>query len=406
MSINPKYIIPREKSAQLAIMLKEAGIDALLVYSREGSDHIMPFLVGEDTVHTGAAFFLPDGNHIMITSLSDAKKFHEGEIFKEIITYGTSIDETFLEVYERISPKRLAINVSEDDTVSDGLTQGLYLQLENMLGERLKNVECSSEDIIKELRSVKTTTEIEHMRKSILITNDIYDEVFTRIKCGMTEKQIGDIFVDCMKKRDVCNGLGNPYDHPIVCLVRLGLSHRKPGDHKSIPGDILIMDFSVNYMGYISDIARTAYFLKEGEAEPPKDIQHAFNTAYKAISDTIAFIGEGKKGYEVDAVGRATVEAGGFPTVRHSVGHPIGRQCHDSGTSLGILRKGGNKSVERPIKINEIYAIEPTVIQDGGLPCMLVEENVLIHKGSVEILSRRQTELALIAYSGGTSHVE
>ena len=29
-------------------------------------------------------------------------------------------------------------------------------------------------------------------------------------------------------------------------------------------------------------------------------------------------------------MGRKVVEEGGYPTVRHSVGHPIGRRCHDS----------------------------------------------------------------------------
>lgn len=393
-----KYQIPREKIAQLEHMLLDNNIDTLLLLSREASDPILPFLIGEDTVHLGAAFFNKTGKHIMVTSKSDAKKYEASGIFSEVITYDTALPEAFLPVFEGLSPNKLALNISEDDNICDGMTQGLYLILQDMVGkERLTQIEISAEDIIKELCSVKTQAEIEHLRTSIQITNDIYDEVFTRVKCGMSEIEIGDIFVDCMKKRNVFNGLGEPYGYPIVCLVRAGLAHRGPGNTRSIQGDILIMDFSVNYEGYISDIARTAYFLKDGETQPPEDIQHAFNTAYKAISETIDFIGVGKKGYEVDAVGRKAVEDGGFPTVRHSVGHPIGRRCHDSGTSLGRLREGGNKSVSRPIQINEVYAIEPTVIQDDGLPCMLVEENVVIHEHGAEILSRRQKQLYLIA---------
>jgi Xaa-Pro aminopeptidase len=199
-----------------------------------------------------------------------------------------------------------------------------------------------------------------------------------------------------MKKREVCNGLGEPYDYPIVCIVRAGLSHRGPGDTKTIPGDIVIMDFSVKSEGFISDIARTAYCLKKGETRPPVEVQHAFDTAYKAISAVIDFIGPEKKGYEVDKVGRDIIEAGGYPTVRHSVGHPIGRKCHDSGTLLGPRREGGSSAVHREIKENEVYAIEPTIIQDSGLPCMLVEENVVIRKAGAEVLSRRQKALYLI----------
>ena len=392
-----KYQIPREKIRQLEELLARQDIDGLLLISREGGDPIMPFLIGEDTVHLGAAFLMRDGHHIIIASQSDEKKFIPSGIFAQVLTYNKSLDETFLPVFERLAPKKLALNVSETDVIADGLSYGLYLMLEQMLGrERLSAVEVSGESLIRELCSVKSDTEVACLRQSIQITNDIYDEVFSKVRCGMSEREIGDLFVEGMKARDVCNGLGKPYDYPIVCIVREGLAHRSPGDGKTRPGDILIMDFSVKYRGYISDIARTAYFLRPGESAPPAEIQHAFETARSAITAVIGFIGEGKLGWEVDAVGRKVVEDGGYPTVRHSVGHPIGRRCHDSGTALSPKRADNMASCGRPIGCGEVYAIEPTIIQDGGLPCMLVEENVVIRPEGAELLSRRQTELYLI----------
>ena len=393
-----KYQIPREKICQLEQLLKEQGIDGFLLISREASDPILPFLVGDDTVHLGAAFFMQNGHHIMITSQSDEKKFLQSEIFAEVLTYEKDLGEVFLPVFERLAPKKLALNVSENDVIADGLTYGLYCMLEGMVGkECLAEVEVSGENVVRELCSVKSDTEIEYLRRSIQINNDIYDEVFSKVRCGMSEREIGDLFVEGMKSRDVCNGLGRPYDYPIICIVREGLAHRSPGEGRTRPGDILIMDFSVKYRGYISDIARTAYFLMPGETQPPEDVQHAFNTARDAITATINFIGAGKLGWEVDAVGRKVVEDGGFPTVRHSVGHPIGRKCHDSGTSLAPKRANNMAACCRPIGCNEVYAIEPTVIQDGGLPCMLVEEDVVIRPEGAEILSRRQTQMYLIS---------
>ncbi len=392
-----KYQIPREKIAQLEKLLNEKGIDGLLLVSREASDPILPFLVGDDTVHLGAAFFMANGHHIMVTSQSDEKKFMESGIFAEVLAYTQSLDEVFLPLFNKLNPRKLALNISETDVICDGLTYGLYCMIRNMVGkERLDAIEVSSEDLIREICSMKSATEIEYLHTSIQLTNDIYDEVFSKIKVGMSECEIGDLFVAGMKARDVFNGLGAPYDYPIVCLVREGLAHRSPSHSKSIPGDILICDFSINYRGYISDIARTGYFLKPGETCAPPDIQHAFDTAHKAISATINFIGEGKLGWEVDAVGRKVVEEGGFPTVRHSVGHPIGRRCHDSGTSLSPKRENNLATCCRPVGINEVYAIEPTVIQDDGLPCMLVEENVLITPNGAVALSRRQEHLYLI----------
>ena len=394
-----KYQIPKEKIKQLEALLAARDIDAMVVIARESSDQLLPFLIGSDSIHPCAAFFCRSGKHIMIASPSDEKKYMESGIFAEVIAYGSSLWEKFVQVLDRVNPNKIALSISEEDGNADGLTLGQYRQLEKAIGkERLAQLECSSEELSAELHSVKTSTEVECLRRCIQITTDIYDEVFSRIKRGMTEKQVGDLFVEGMKARNVINGLGGAYDYPIVCIVRAGLSHRSPGDTKVEHGDIIIMDFSVLSEGYISDIARTGYCLRPGETCPPPDVQHAFDTAFAAISATIDYIGVGKRGFEVDAVGRKVVEQGGFPTVRHSVGHPIGRTCHDSGTRLGRLKPGeDNRSVERPIQLSEVYAIEPTVIQDDGLPCMLVEENVVIRESGAEILSRRQTELYIIS---------
>ncbi len=162
------------------------------------------------------------------------------------------------------------------------------------------------------------------------------------------------------------------------------------------PGDILICDVSVRYRDYVSDIARTAYAPAPGESAPPGEIARAFRTARAAIDASMEALRPGVRGFEVDAAGRAVIEAAGYPTIRHSTGHQIGRNCHDGGTLLGPRRSGGRPEVEGIVAVGEVYAIEPTVIQDGGLPCMLVEENVVVRETGVEVLSKRQDELVLI----------
>lgn len=181
-----------------------------------------------------------------------------------------------------------------------------------------------------------------------------------------------------------------------MCAVRHGLAHRKPSDRLVEPGDTVIVDFSLKYDDYVSDIARTFYFLKKDEEQAPEDIEHAFKTAHKAITASITELTVGKKGFEIDEAGRKVIELAGYPTIRHSVGHQIGRATHDGGTILGPKRIPARLAVEGVLRAGEVYAIEPTVIQDDGLPCILVEENVLVtHKGP-NILSKRQNELWLV----------
>jgi Xaa-Pro dipeptidase len=392
--------ISSEKLKQAEQLLREQQIDCWLILTREGSDPSLPLVVGARSVHQAAIFICSNGKHSVISSVSDKGNYESLGLFHEVIAYEASIEETFLNQLQYLNPMKLALNISESDHLCDGLTQGLYEWLESTVGrEKLLEIEVSSEAILKRLRSVKTQSELECIQQAIEYTTTIFDEVFNQIQCGMTEIEIGQLFVTAMKKRGVTNGLGNSDDPPLVCTVRNGLAHRKPGNYQTQPGDIIIIDFSLRYKDYVSDIARTCYLLKPDEECAPEDIQKAFDTAILAISKSIEALQPGKMGYEVDAVGRKAIEEGGYPTIRHSVGHQIGRATHDGGTILGPRRIPPRPEVEGTIEVNEVYAIEPTVIQDDGLPCILVEENVLVTNEGPRILSRRQTELVLIPFN-------
>lgn len=386
-----------EKADQAVQLMKQNGIDSWLILTREGSDPALPLLVGIRSVHMAAIFLRSNGEHLALTSVSDRGSYEAIGLFHRILTYEASMEESFLNIFNQLNPQKVALNISESDHLCDGLTQGMYLWLEKVLGRnRLQQIETSSERLLKKLRSIKTHSEIEQIQQAITMTTEIYQVVFGQIVCGMTEIEIGDLFVQEMKRRGASNGLGHPHDPPLVCIVRKGLAHRKPASHVTKPGDLLIIDFSLKLNDYVSDIARTCYFLPEQETYPPVEIQHAFNTAIAAIDASIESLLPNKAGFEVDAAGRKVIEEAGYPTIRHSVGHQVGRETHDGGTILGPKRIPIRPEVEGVIAAGEIYAIEPTVIQDNGLPCILVEENVLVTEQGPLILSERQTELVII----------
>ncbi len=392
-----KYIVNQEKVDQAVELMKEYGIDTWLILTRENTDPSLPLMVGVRSVHKGAIFLNSNGEHFVLTSVSDQASYEETGIFKEVIAYHSRIEEPFLELMEKFKPKKMALNISLEDHLADGLTVGQYQWLEGVLGkDRLREIEVSSENLVQNVRSIKSEAEISRIQKAIEITQDIYNEVFQQLKPGMTEREIGELFIKGLKKRKVTSGIGPAFQLPIVCSVRLGLAHREPSKEKVLPGDMLVMDFSVKYQDYVSDIARTAYFLRPGEEKAPPEVQKAFDTAVEAVTAAIEVLLPGKKGYEVDAAGRKVIEEAGYPTIRHSTGHQIGRDCHDGGTGLGPRRNPPRLAVEREVQAGEVYAVEPTVIQDGGLPSVIVEENVLVTKEGPKILSKRQTELVTI----------
>jgi len=209
----------------------------------------------------------------------------------------------------------------------------------------------------------------------------------------LSEKDVSNLFIDEMINRRVVSGNDKALSGPMVLKERM--THRSPSDVPIEPGDFLVMDFSVDYMGYASDIARTVYFLKHGQTLAPGSMQDPFDTAVGAIDEALKFIKPGVKGYDVDAAARKFITDRGFPEIRHSTGHQIGRRVHDGGTSLAPKWERYRDAPYGVLEKGMLFAVEPTVLQDDG-PCVIVEENVLVTEEGVEVLSKRQTKLILI----------
>lgn len=383
-----------EKMQQAIGYLKDHDIDLWLIYASEGSDPSVPLLTGLKTV--GKTFFLitKDGKKYSIASIIDAQESEDSGLFDEVYKYSSNCENLLLETIDRINPNKIAINYSVEDNLCDGLTAGRYRWLMKALGDKYKDKITQSEVFLKKLRSRKTPTEISRIQKAIDITLDIYDEVFKKLKVGLSEYEVGEMFIEGMKKRGVVNGNTKKLTMPIVLKERI--AHRDPGTSVIQNGDFLIMDFSVDYKGYVSDIARTVYFLKEGENSAPEAMRKRFKAVYEAITLVKENIAPGKKGYEMDALAREHLLSLGMPEITHATGHQIGRATHDGGALLGPRWERYGQAPYEIIEEDMVFTIEPTILFDNDDYSILTEENILVKKDGAVFLSKRQEEIILI----------
>jgi Xaa-Pro aminopeptidase len=388
-----KHRLNREKISQAKAFLAESGIDCWIIKTKEGSDPCMPLMFGLSIVGDAILFVTP-GKVFALTSTIDAQDVRESGLFDTVYTYGPGeMGKTLLALVQELDPKRIAINYSRENMLADGLTVGSYRALMNMLTPEYASRVESSEPFLQRLRSIKSAQEIEYVRKAIEITLDIYDEVFAKVKKGMTEIEIGDLFVQGMAKRDVVNGITRKLTPPIV--MTCNISHRGPSEVVLKEGDYLIFDFSVDYMGYCSDIARTCYVLKEGETEASESMQRAFETVYEAVNRAIATLKPGAIGKDVDLAARQHVLDCGYKDIFHAVGHQVGRNVHDGGTLLGPLKKSYKNASLGTVEEGMVFAIEPTILYEEG-PAIISEDNVLVTAEGAVLLSKRQEALVLI----------
>ncbi|SKC36679.1 M24 family metallopeptidase [Maledivibacter halophilus] len=383
-----------EKLQQAEKYLKDCDIDLWLIYSSEGSDPCIPLITGLKTV--GKTFFLitKEGKKYAIASVIDAQESQNSGLFDEVYIYSSDCEKLLREVIDKINPGKIAINYSMDDNLCDGLTAGRYRWLIKALGDNYVDKIIQSEVFLKKLRSVKTPTEIERIQKAIDITLDIYDEVTKNLKVGLSEYEVGKMFVEGMKKRGVVNGNTKKLTMPMVLKERI--AHREPGNAVIKPGDFMIVDFSVDYKGYVSDIARTFYFLKEGETRAPEIMQKRFEAVYEAITLVKENIKPGKKGYELDSLAREHLLNRGMPEITHATGHQVGRFTHDGGTLLGPQWERYGKGPNETIEAGMIFTIEPTILFNDGDYSILTEEIILVGKEKTVFMSNRQKNVFLI----------
>jgi len=388
-----KYVINQQKMDQAVRYLQDNSIDLWLILTSEGSDPCLPLITGVKSVGPAAFLISKDGKKYAMCSGIDAQDIEESNLFDQVFKYPTELGETLQAFVTKHQPKKIALNYSRKENLADGLTTGRYRWLREVLKDCFSGEFVSSESFLEKLRSIKTPMEIDRIKQAIVITQEIYDAVFGQLRAGMSEIEIGQLFVKELEKREVVNGVDRTLSMPIVMKERI--AHRPPGEAIVAPGDLLIMDFSVDYDGYVSDIARTVYFLKPGETKAPAHIQAAFDAAHAAITAAGNALKPGVQGYEVDLVARNLLLKRGMPEITHATGHQIGRDVHDGGTLLGPRWERYGNAPYGLVEPGMVFTLEPTILPEDG-PTFIVEENVLVTETGIEYLSVRQDELILI----------
>ena len=304
------------KIEQAIGILDELDIDAWMIFTRESAgvhDPCIDLVVGGNVTWASAFILTRKGERIAVLGSLDKAAHEMLGHYTEIVPYVQGITEPLVGVLKRINPAKIAINYSLDDEMSDGLTHGQFLLLQKILDSTpFASRLVSAEAIISRLRSRKTRPELARIERACTETVDLFAKLHSRLRTGMTEKQIAAIMVDIMTAK----GLTRAWDPEHCPAVFTGPdsagAHAGPTDRVMEPGHLMNVDFGMRYEGYCSDLQRTWYCLKPGETKPPSMVMMAFDTVRDAIQKAGAFMKPGVKGGDVDAVARGHITALGI----------------------------------------------------------------------------------------------
>ena len=176
---------------------------------------------------------------------------------------------------------------------------------------------------ISSFRAVKEPWELEIMRKAQGVADKAFSEVCTRIKAGMTEKELQAELIYCLYKN---GGEGLSFDPIVVSGPNTSLPHGVATDRVIREGDFITMDFGVLLTGYCSDMTRTV-----AVGYVTQEMEKVYNTVLQAQLAGIAATRAGVKGKDIDAAARKVIADAGYGEFfGHGYGHSLGLEVHEA----------------------------------------------------------------------------
>lgn len=389
----------KEKINQAIEILKEKDIDVWLTFLRESEtshDPAIDLILGTSCVWASAFMITSSGKTIALVGSLDKANIETKGVYKEVLGYVGSIQETLLEVLGNLKPRKIAINYSKNDVMSDGLTHGMYLLLKEYLKETpFENALISSEEIISALRGRKSSSELQRIRAACSITEEMFQKVSSFLKAGVSEKEVASFLKEEVKKAGVDLAWDPEHCPAVFTGPESAGAHHGPTDRKTEKGHILNIDFGTKKEEFCSDLQRTWYFLKDDERKAPQEVLKAFEAVRDAVQMAADAIKPGLEGWKIDDIARGHITSLGYEEYPHALGHQIGRKAHDG---AGLLCPKWERYGSLPynkIEEGQVYTLEPRVTCKGhGIAT--VEEIIVVTEKGCEFLSHPQKDIWLI----------
>ncbi|NLL68730.1 MAG: Xaa-Pro dipeptidase, partial [Acholeplasmataceae bacterium] len=231
---------------------------------------------------------------------------------------------------------------------------------------------------IAALRMIKSSDEIDNIKKAIKITNEALNNVLKNIKSGIYEYEVVADYNYILGKHNV-----EPSFDTIAASGHNATVLHYVENNSVIPkNSLMLFDLGVNYSNYASDISRT--YPVDGKFTPRQ--KEFYELVLKANKETIKMLKPGVtwkefNDYAKDILSSGLIKMGLIKEKEeiskyyyHSIGHFLGLDVHDVGVYNVALQAGMVVTVEPGLYISE---------EDIGIR---IEDDILItENGSINL---------------------
>ncbi len=218
------------------------------------------------------------------------------------------------------------------------------------------------------IRMIKDDQEIQALKKAGAITHEVFLEVLSYVRPGMTERMVA-TFVSDAFLRHGADKLS--FDTIVASGVNGSKPHAVPSDKVIEPGELVTLDMGCYFQGYASDQTRT--FLVGEEVNNP-ELLKVYDVVYQAQSLGISLLKPGVLCRDIhQEVDKFIATQGYEGYFTHGLGHGLGIEIHEEPyeNPVGdvVLAPGMTLTVEPGIYLPGIGGVrieDDFVITDQG----------------------------------------
>ncbi len=226
-------------------------------------------------------------------------------------------------------------------------------------------------DLVERIREVKSTEELDVMRRSAKLASDVVAEAPDFVRPGVTELEVA-AEIDYRLRRKGASGPS--FDTIVASGPRSALPHARPTEKRLQKNELVVLDLGAILRHYCSDLTRTVFL---GRA--PARVRQWYKAVEQAQEAAHDALRAGVTAGTVDRAARRLLNQHGLGSYFvHGTGHGLGIEIHE--------RPRVGRSQKQEIRAGNVVTLEPGIYVEG-VGGIRVEDEVAVHVGRTEVLT-------------------
>lgn len=360
-----------EYMEKLVQCIRQAGLDGMLICPGEE----MRFLTGFSPMFCErfqGLFVKADGTAFYVCNLLYGEEMRE-QLPPEVPVY-TWFDGD-------VMPERVKEALKEQGLLGGRIgvnRDAVAFQLLE-IKERADIIFCDGKPLMEEMRIRKSGEELENLRRSAAIVDQVFLKVLDRICPGVTEASLQEFLLEEMSR------LGGESPE---CIVGIGANSSYPhycgSSGRAKQQDVVLMDYGCTCGGMYSDISRTVFV-----GEPTKQQREAYELVKRANLEAESLVKEGAWIPDIDRRAREVLDEKGYAwTMINRLGHGIGYTIHEAPD----IKQSHHRKLERGMA----FSIEPGIYLGGEFGIRIEDVVIVNEAGEREVLNQASKELIIL----------